>query len=227
VKKITAFILGFLLLISIPAWAIELTLVGAHTATWDYEAVCASYNLYWSSDVSVLRENQPAPNKTSASIPQPSAGTAGPPASVDYHLVQSLSISGTYFIAVTCVNANGESVLSNVVPFCLDHSTSADRDVFSGYAGTCPCLAFIAAPIGGNTDKIDAAGGLKMARVLNGPGCKWTAGSLSPWITIDADFLAGVGDGWIRYIVQPNTTGLVRKGIVSASGKYLVITQSK
>jgi hypothetical protein len=117
--------------------------------------------------------------------------------------------------------------MSNVVPFCLDHSSSADLDVFSGYAGACPCLIFIAAPIGGNLDKIDAAGGTKMARVLNGPGCKWTGSSLSSWITIDPAFSTGVGNGWIQYIVQPNTTGAARKGIVSANGKYLVITQAK
>lgn len=219
-KKILPLALFLAALIPAPAWPVNLSVTGAHFVEWDFEAPCVGYNLYWSTS------NPPVWDKSrSVNVPQPAGDP--PPASVDYDLLRSLSVPSTYWLAATCYDLTQESGMSNVVPFCLDHSSLADTDSFTGFAGTCPCLTFIAAPIGGNTDKIGSAGGPMMARVLNGPSCIWTATALNPWITIDPGFLTGVGDGWTKYIVQANTTGAQRKGIISVNGKYLVITQSK
>jgi hypothetical protein len=56
--------------------------------------------------------------------------------------------------------------------------------------------------------------------------CAWQASSSDSWITITSG-CCGIGNGTVTYTVAPNTTGGVRKGLITVGGRTFAVKQKR
>jgi hypothetical protein len=70
---------------------------------------------------------------------------------------------------------------------------------------------------------IDDDGGQRSFEVQTGPGCGWTAGTTTPWITINSG-ASGSGNGTVRLTVAANS-GPSRNGSITAGGQMFSVNQ--
>jgi hypothetical protein len=77
---------------------------------------------------------------------------------------------------------------------------------------------------------VPAAGGPETIRTLADPpfSCPWSAFSEVSWITVTFPGYPTIhlGDGSVRFIVEPNTSGVQRVGQVRVAEKILTIVQA-
>ncbi|MEW6297416.1 MAG: matrixin family metalloprotease [Thermodesulfobacteriota bacterium] len=71
-----------------------------------------------------------------------------------------------------------------------------------------------------------ASGGSGSIGVATSSGCRWTATSNAPWITVTAG-TSGSGHGTVTYLVAANTGGSSRTGTITVAGKTFTVTQQK
>ncbi|MFN7921436.1 MAG: BACON domain-containing carbohydrate-binding protein [Bryobacteraceae bacterium] len=68
------------------------------------------------------------------------------------------------------------------------------------------------------------AGGTGTVLIASSSECRWTAAVSSQWLTLDVS--DGQGNGVIRWIAMPNTTGFARSATISATGVAFTVTQA-
>lgn len=88
----------------------------------------------------------------------------------------------------------------------------------AGFGATCP---FTVEPA---TQTIGAAGGAGAPIGVSTYGCRWTATSNAPWITVTAG-TSGAGNGVVAFSVEANT-GAARSGTLTIAGRTATISQT-
>jgi hypothetical protein len=179
-----------------------------------------------------VRVSQRAPCRYEVAPATQNMSAAGGPATASVTTASDCAWSATadvnWITLAPPVSGNGNATVS----FTVAPNAGGERTgnvIIGGQRSTIRQAAVAAAPncsftIAPTSLSIGATGGPGTVNVSTQAGCRWTAGSNVPWITITSG-ASGTDDGAVTFTVAANTGG-ARNGTLTVAGQTFTVTQA-